>query len=66
MSACCDRAIGALLLSCDSAGGDPMWDVIYRQRLARLRRDLWRFRRDQQLKSSGFFKLTHLKWRKSS
>lgn len=66
MSACCDRAIGTLLCCCDSASGDPMREVVYRRRMARLRRDLWRLRREQQPKPTGFFKLTHLNWRKAS
>lgn len=76
MSSCCDRTVGALL-GCPEAGmDDPMRDILYRQRLDRLRWQLRRFRLEQRPRSSGLFKFTNLSlttlslktstWRKTS
>jgi|GEM_PF-5119750 len=59
MSSCCDRTIGALL-GCSAAGIDPMRDLVYRQRLDRLRRQLRQFRLEQRPRTSGLFKFTNL------
>jgi hypothetical protein len=70
MSSCCDRTVGALL-GCAAAGTDPMRDLVYRQRLDRLRRQLRQFRLEQRPRTGRLFKFTNLSlktstWRKTS
>jgi len=68
MSSCCDRALGALIASGAAAGGDPSHEVVYRQRIARLRQQLWQlwqFRRDQRNRPRGTNWLIGYPWRRS-
>lgn len=65
MSSCCDRALGALIASGAAAGGDPSHEVVYRQRIARLRQQLWQFRRDQRDRPRQTIWLIRYPWRRS-
>jgi len=65
MSGCCDRALGALIASGATAGGDPSHEVVYRQRIARLRQQLWQFRHDQPDRPRRTIWLIRYPWRRS-
>ncbi|HVJ42053.1 MAG TPA: hypothetical protein VM639_11165 [Dongiaceae bacterium] len=71
MSSCCDRTISALIGSVDAAAGsdpasilDPLREVAYRQRVARLRQQLWQFRHDQQVTPSSAICFIRRHWRR--